>query len=132
MGLFSRKTKKDDFQQVNLPEVTLSDGVSHQLAQQVDCTGYSCPRPQMMTKKTVNGAQTNDVMGIIVDNPSSMEAVPPMGHKSGLPIWKQKQTITPGKSTLEKIDSALQNPFSDTELSSLISYYRTAALLETN
>ena len=38
MGLFSRKTKKDDFQQANLPEVTLSDGVSHQLAQQVDCT----------------------------------------------------------------------------------------------
>ena len=62
LGLFSRKTKKDDFQQVNLPEVTLSDGVSHQLAQQVDCTGYSCPRPQMMTKKAVNGAQTNDVM----------------------------------------------------------------------
>ena len=54
-----------------MPEVTLSDGVSHQLAQQVDCTGYSCPRPQMMTKKAVNGAQTNDVVEIIVDNPSS-------------------------------------------------------------
>ena len=78
MGLFSRKTKKDDFQQANLPEVTLSDGVSHQLAQQVDCTGYSCPRPQMMTKKAVNVAQTNDVVEIIVDNLSSMEAVPPM------------------------------------------------------
>ena len=32
----------------------------------------------MMTKKAVNGAQTNDVVEIIVDNPSSMEAVPPM------------------------------------------------------
>ena len=83
MRLFSRKTKKDDFQQANLPEVTLSDGVSHQLAQQVDCTGYSCPRPQMMTKKAVNGAQTNDVVEIIVDNPSSMEAVPPMGPQIG-------------------------------------------------
>ena len=83
MGLFSRKTKKDDFQQANLPEVTLSDGVSHQLAQQVDCTGYSCPRPQMMTKKAVNVAQTNDVVEIIVDNPSSMEAVLPMGPQIG-------------------------------------------------
>ena len=107
MGLFSSKTKKDDFQQVNFPEVTLSDRVSHQLAQQVDCTGISCPRPQMMTKKTVNGTQTNDVVEIIVDNPSSMEAVSPMVHKSGLPLWKQKQIITPGESTLEKIDSAL-------------------------
>ena len=107
MGLFSRKTKKDDFQQANLSEVTLSNVVSYQLAQQVDCTGYSCPRPQMMTKKAVNVAQTNDVVEIIVDNPSSMEAVSPMVHKSGLPLWKQKQIITPGESTLEKIDSAL-------------------------
>ena len=78
MGLFSRKTKKYDFQQVNLPEVTPSTGVSHQLAQQVGCVGYSCRRPQMITKKAVNVAQTNDVVEIIVDNPSSMEAVPPM------------------------------------------------------
>ena len=83
MGLFSRKTKKEDFQQVNLPEVTLSNGVLHQLAQQVDCTGYSCPRPQMMTKKAVNVAQTNDVVEIIVDNPSSMEAVPPLEPQIG-------------------------------------------------
>ena len=83
MGLFSRKTKKDDFQQANLPEVTLSNGVSHQLVQQVDCTGYSCPRPQMMTKKAVNVAQKNDLVEIIIDNPSSMEAVPSMEPQIG-------------------------------------------------
>ena len=38
MELFSRKTKKDDFQQANLPEVTLGDCISFQLAQQADCT----------------------------------------------------------------------------------------------
>jgi len=132
LGLFSRKTKKEDFQQVNLPEITLSNGVLHQFEQQVDCTGSSCPRPQMMTKKAVNVAQTNDVVEIIVDNLSSMEAVPPMRPQIWATHLETKQTITPGKSTLEKIDSALQSPFSDTELSSLISYYRTAALLVTN
>lgn len=83
MGLFSRKSKNEDPQPVNLQEVTLSDGISYNLTQQVDCLGDSCPRPQMMTKKSLTSAQTNDVVEITVDNPSSMEAVPPMGPQLG-------------------------------------------------
>ena len=83
MGLFSRKTKEENNQQVDLQEVTLSDGNSYQITQQIDSIGDSCPRPQMMTKKAINSAETNDVVEIIVDNPSSMEAVPPMGPQIG-------------------------------------------------
>ena len=83
MGLFSRKQKKEDTQQTNSQEVLLSDGISYSLSQQLDCIGDSCPRPQMMTKKAFNSAQTNDVVEITVDNPSSMEAVPPMGPQLG-------------------------------------------------
>jgi len=83
MGLFSRKPKNEDPQPVNLQEVTLSDGTSFCLTQQVDCLGDSCPRPQMMTKKALTSAKTDDVVEITVDNPSSMEAVPPMGPQLG-------------------------------------------------
>ena len=83
MGLFSRKPKNEDTQQLNLQEVILSNGSSYRLAQQLDCLGDSCPRPQMMTKKALNKVQTNDVVEITVDNPSSMEAIPPMGHQLG-------------------------------------------------
>jgi tRNA 2-thiouridine synthesizing protein A len=31
-----------------------------------------------MTKKAVNGAAANDIIEIAVDNPTSMEALPPM------------------------------------------------------
>ena len=79
MRLFSRTPKSDDTQQVNLYEVRLSNGISYSLAQQLDCLGDSCPRPQLMTKKTLNNMKTNDVLEISVDNPSSMEAVPQMG-----------------------------------------------------
>ena len=83
MGLFSRKTKEENNEQVDLQEVTLSDGNSYKITQQIDCIGDSCPRPQMMTKKAINSAETNDVVEIIVDSPSSMEAVPPMGPQIG-------------------------------------------------
>ena len=83
MELFSRKPKNDETQQVYFQEVKLSDGIQYSLAQQLDCLGDSCPRPQMMTKKALNDMQTNDVIEITVDNPSSMEAVPPMGPQLG-------------------------------------------------
>ncbi|OED42805.1 hypothetical protein AB833_05440 [Chromatiales bacterium (ex Bugula neritina AB1)] len=44
----------------------------------VDCLGDSCPRPQLMTKKALGAAAANDVIEVIVDNPTSMEALPPM------------------------------------------------------
>jgi len=56
MGLFSKKNKGSG-QQAN---------------------GDSCPRPQLMTKKALSATASNDVIEIMVDNPTSMEALPPM------------------------------------------------------
>ena len=58
--------------------VTLGDGTELTVAQLVDCLGDSCPRPQLMTKKALNNAGSGDVIEVLVDNPSSMEAIPPM------------------------------------------------------
>lgn len=58
--------------------VTLGDGQSYRIAARVDCLGDNCPGPQFMTKKALRKAAPNDVIEIKVDNPSSMEAIPPM------------------------------------------------------
>ena len=76
MGLFSKKPKAEEAA-ANL-DVTLGDGTTHAIAQVVDCIGDSCPRPQLMTKKAVGGVDIGQVVEVLVDNPSSMEALPPM------------------------------------------------------
>ena len=59
-------------------QVTLSDGMTYEIAARVDCLGDSCPRPQLMTKKAIGNAEAQDVIEVLVDNPTSMEALPPM------------------------------------------------------
>jgi tRNA 2-thiouridine synthesizing protein A len=59
-------------------QATLGDGRTVPVARQVDCRGDSCPRPQLMTKKAVTEAGSGDVVEVLVDNPSSVEALPPM------------------------------------------------------
>jgi len=77
MGLFS---KKNDSTAHAAPAatVTLPDGTSVTVAQQINCLGDSCPRPQLMTKKALTGAAAGDVVEVMIDNPTSMEAIPPM------------------------------------------------------
>lgn len=77
MGLFSKKPKAEDAA-TSRHEVTLSDGHTYAVVQTVDCIGDSCPRPQLMTKKAVGQVQVGQVVEIQVDNPSSMEALPPL------------------------------------------------------
>lgn len=62
-------------------EATLGNGRVVQVARQVDCRGDSCPRPQLMTKKAVGEVGSGQVVEVLVDNPSSMEALPPMCDK---------------------------------------------------
>ena len=77
MGLFGfSKNKPADSGPVG--EATLSDGQTYTITNLVDCLGDSCPRPQLMTKKALNNAAVSDVIEVKVDNPSSMEAIPPM------------------------------------------------------
>lgn len=64
-------------------EVTLSDGATYAIARKLDCIGDSCPRPQLMTKKALTEASPGDVIEVLVDNPSSVEAIPPMMNDLG-------------------------------------------------
>ncbi len=77
MGLFSRK-KADDAAEAAAVETVAIDGQTYTLSQVVDVLGDSCPRPQLMTKKALGKAAPGDVIEVKVDNPTSMEAIPPM------------------------------------------------------
>ncbi|MBX2886603.1 MAG: sulfurtransferase TusA family protein [Granulosicoccus sp.] len=77
MGLFKSRDKKSDTAQ-SATSVTLSDGQTYNIANAVDCLGDSCPRPQLMTKKAMKEANSGEVVEVSVDNPTSMEALPPM------------------------------------------------------
>jgi len=77
MGLFGSK-KANTEAPAGGGEVTLSNGQKVKIARRVDCMGDSCPRPQLMTKKAVNEVDSGDVVEVVLDNPSSVEALPPM------------------------------------------------------
>lgn len=83
MGLFGRKKKSEPAAGEPTGEVTLEDGNSYPVSQVVDCLGDSCPRPQLMTKKALSGAASGDVIEVRIDNPTSMEAIPPMMPELG-------------------------------------------------
>ena len=77
MGLFSSKNSTAA-PSGPVGEVTLGDGQTYTINELVDCLGDNCPRPQLMTKKALKNAASNDVIEVKIDNPSSMEAIPPM------------------------------------------------------
>lgn len=77
MGLFTKRAQVVP-DAVPATEALLPDGTRVVVKQTVDCIGDSCPRPQLMTKKAVGAAASGDVVEILVDNPTSMEAIPPM------------------------------------------------------
>jgi tRNA 2-thiouridine synthesizing protein A len=80
MGLFgSGKKKRQGGDQpartstVEVPGVGLLT-----IVRQVNCLGDSCPRPQLLAKKALSEVNEGDVVEVLVDNPSSVEAIPPM------------------------------------------------------
>jgi len=77
MALFARK-KKEEKSSGPVGSATLGDGQVVEISARIDCLGDSCPRPQLMTKKALGNAASNDVIEILIDIPSSMEAIPPM------------------------------------------------------
>ena len=78
MDIFEFKKNKADLKDNKNNSVTLSNGENYEISHEVDCLGDSCPRPQLMTKKIVAKASSLDVIQILIDNPTSMEAIPPM------------------------------------------------------
>jgi len=78
MSLFGFGKKPQPCDSGPLGEATLSDGSLVEVSQRVDCIGDACPRPQLMTKKALGSSPAQAVIEVLVDNPSSMEAIPPM------------------------------------------------------
>lgn len=78
MALFGLKKPAAPANAAQPGNLALSDGRMITVARRVDCLGDSCPRPQLMTKKALGEAAAGDVIEVIVDNSSSMEALPPM------------------------------------------------------
>ena len=76
MGLFGSKKKTEEIKAGG--EVTLDDGSTIKVARQVDCLGVSCPRPQLLTKKAIGEVAIGEVIEVLADNPSAVEALPPM------------------------------------------------------
>jgi len=79
MGLFGSKKKVEEA--ADGGEAVLGDGSKAPVARRVDCRGDSCPRPQLMTKKAVNEVAPGGIVEVLVDNPSSVEALPPLCHE---------------------------------------------------
>jgi tRNA 2-thiouridine synthesizing protein A len=78
MGLFNKNKNKNTNKVESNRNVTLEDGTTITSDVVVDCIGDSCPRPQLMTKSAFNKAMPGDIIVIDIDNPTSMEALPPM------------------------------------------------------
>ncbi len=78
MSLFGFSKKAQPCDSGPLGEASLSDGTQVTISQRVDCLGDACPRPQLMTKKALGAVEPQQVIEVLVDNPSSMEAIPPM------------------------------------------------------
>ena len=76
MGLFGSKKSEEPSAQAT-STITLGDQ-RYTVSQVVDVLGDSCPRPQLMTKKALSKAAPGAVIEVMVDNPTSMEAIPPM------------------------------------------------------
>jgi tRNA 2-thiouridine synthesizing protein A len=83
MGLFGKKKDSAGGKDNSNTSVALSDGSTVTVISTVDCIGDSCPRPQLMTRKAVGSADSGDVVAILIDNPTSMEAIPPMCPEIG-------------------------------------------------
>lgn len=75
MGLFGSKKSVTP---AASGQATLPDGRTINITRRVDAIGDSCPRPQLMTKKAVGEMKSGEVVEVLVDNPTSMEALPPM------------------------------------------------------
>ncbi len=76
MGLFGSKKSEEPSAQAT-GTITLGDQ-RYTVSQVVDVLGDSCPRPQLMTKKALSKAAPGAIIEVMVDNPTSMEAIPPM------------------------------------------------------
>ena len=82
MGLFGKRKPREESRTVG-EEVTLDTGEAVVATSVVDCIGDNCPRPQILTRSALAGAGAGEVIEVKVDNPTSMEALPPIIEENG-------------------------------------------------
>ena len=58
---------------------------------QLDVTGYTCPHPQMYTKKALEKMGAGDVLVLIFDNPSSGESIISMLESAGNDLFDRAE-----------------------------------------
>ncbi|MCW9012261.1 MAG: sulfurtransferase TusA family protein [Gammaproteobacteria bacterium] len=57
---------------------------------QLNVCGYSCPHPQMYTKKALQKMSDGDVLTLIFDNPSSGESIMAMCENEGNELFDRE------------------------------------------
>ncbi|MCW8828043.1 MAG: sulfurtransferase TusA family protein [Gammaproteobacteria bacterium] len=57
---------------------------------ELDVKGYTCPHPQMYTKKALQKLSGGDVLNLIFDNPSSGESIMAMVEGEGNEIIEKQ------------------------------------------
>lgn len=57
----------------------------------LDVRGYSCPHPQMYTKKALDKLTVGDVLKLIFDNPSSGESINSMLESAGHDLFNRDE-----------------------------------------
>ncbi len=82
MGLFGKRKPREERRSPG-EEVALDTGEVVVAASVVDCIGDNCPRPQILTRNALAGAAAGEIIEVQVDNPTSMEALPPIIEENG-------------------------------------------------
>jgi tRNA 2-thiouridine synthesizing protein A len=57
----------------------------------LNVTGYSCPHPQMYTKKALQKMAEGDVLTLLFDNPSSGESIIAMCESDGNDVFERHE-----------------------------------------
>lgn len=55
----------------------------------LDVTGYTCPHPQMYTKKALEKMGSGEVLSLVFDNPSSGESIMSMCESAGNDLFER-------------------------------------------
>ena len=58
----------------------------------LNVAGYSCPHPQMFTKKALQKLASGNVLTLLFDNPSSGESIAAMCESEGNDLIERQET----------------------------------------
>lgn len=58
----------------------------------LDVTGYTCPHPQMYTKKALAKIEIGSVLKLVFDNPSSGESIMSMCESDGNDLFEREDS----------------------------------------